>query len=138
MIHSLGPNDGAFLRGCCQQRAEQPGGGRCAKYDMTVTPAVTTKTSAKIIAICFIIGVASFAPTLLEPARFRDRLRQLKVRIAGWRSWQPRLCWNVSRGLCSRRRDDAHRRTFQSCFYGRAHAGTERLIHVPVTGVSYV
>jgi len=38
-----------------QQREEQPGGGRCATYDITVTPAVTTKTNAKINAICFII-----------------------------------------------------------------------------------
>ena len=40
-----------------QQRAEQPGGGRCATNDTTAMPAVTTKTSAKIIAICFIIAV---------------------------------------------------------------------------------
>jgi len=31
--------------------------------------------------------------------------------------------------LSSRRTDDANRRTFQACFYGRTHAGTECIIH---------
>ena len=54
---------------CCQQRAERPGGGKCATYETTVTPAVTIKTSAKIIAICFIIVVASFAPNAARTSK---------------------------------------------------------------------
>jgi hypothetical protein len=38
-----------------QQRAEQPGSGRCATCDTTAMPAVTTKTNAKIIIIFFTI-----------------------------------------------------------------------------------
>ena len=40
--------------------------------------------------------------------------------------------------LSSRRGDDTNRRIFQSRRYGRAHTATERLVHVPVTGVRYV
>jgi hypothetical protein len=35
----------------------------------------------------------------------------------------------VFRVFGPRRGDHAGRRTFQSCFYGRAHAGTECLVH---------
>ena len=84
---------GVFERGqerakpmCCQQRAEQPGGGRCATYDTTVRAAVTIKTSAKIIAVCFIIVSASSTPSPARTRKVRDwLLRQLKVRIASKR-----------------------------------------------------
>ena len=39
------------------------------------------------------------------------------------------LCRNVSGVLSSRCGDDTHRRILQPCFYGRAHGGTERIIH---------
>ena len=86
---------------------------------------------------------ASFAgkARLIIPPQDRNRrvdLRQLKVRIAGWGGWQSRLCWNVFRGFGSRRRDDTNRRTFQPGFYGHTHTGTERRVHVQVTGVSCV
>jgi len=35
-----------------------------------------------------------------------------------------------------RRGDHAGRRTFQFCFYGRKHSGTESLVHIEVTGSS--
>jgi len=44
------------------------------------------------------------------------------------------LIRDVSRVFRSRRRDDASRRAFQPRCYGRIHAGTERLVHVEVTG----
>jgi hypothetical protein len=36
----------------------------------------------------------------------------------------------------SRRGDDASRRAFQPRCYGRMHAGTERRVHVKVTGLA--
>ena len=43
--------------------------------------------------------------------------------------WRAGLCWNVFRVSGSRRGDHTNRRTFQSCFYGRAHSGTECVVH---------
>ena len=65
-------------------------------------------------------------------------LRQLKVHIARRGGWLPDLCWDVFGVLSSRRRDDTNRRTFQSRYYGLAHASTECLVHVHVTGVRSV
>jgi hypothetical protein len=63
---------------------------------------------------------------------------QLKVHCAQRGAWRPMLWCDVFGLLRSRRRDDADRRTFQSRCYGPAHTGTERLVHVQVTGVRYV
>jgi len=38
-----------------QQRAVQPGSGRCVTCDRTAMPPVATKTNARIIIICFTI-----------------------------------------------------------------------------------
>jgi hypothetical protein len=42
-------------------------------------PAVTTKTSAKIIAICFIIVVASSATNVARTGKFRDCHHDLEL-----------------------------------------------------------
>jgi len=65
-------------------------------------------------------------------ARNKPRLKPIVAALA--EAYQL-LCCNVFWISGPRRRDDANRRTFQSQFYGRAHAGTKCLVHVGVTGV---
>jgi hypothetical protein len=60
---------------------------------------------------------------------------QLKVDIPGRGGGRPRLCCYVFWAFGSRRRDDTYRRAFPSRFYGLAHAGTERVVHVKVGAV---
>jgi hypothetical protein len=46
------------------------------------------------------------------------------------------LVRHVSRVFGARRGDNASRRAFQPSSYGRIHAGTERRVHVKVTGLA--
>src|SRR5215470_10047298 len=39
------------------------------------------------------------------------------------------LCWDVFWIAGPGRGDDTNRSSFQPCFYGRVHSGTERLVH---------
>ena len=48
------------------------------------------------------------------------------------------LCWDVFWIAGPGRGDDTNRSSFQPCFYGHTHTGTECVVHVPVTGVRYV
>src|SRR5262249_35456373 len=53
------------------------------------------------------------------------------------RGWQRQgLCWDVSGVFGSRRSDNANRRTFQPCFYGLAHTGTECLVPPDLSGLA--
>jgi hypothetical protein len=80
---SLGPLTHSSPDVRCQQ--VQPGNGRCATCDTTAMAAVTTKTSAKIIAIFFtIVSPLQVTFTLLEPTRsLRDNRHILALSRAG-------------------------------------------------------
>ena len=61
-----------------------------------------------------------------------------KVLIAQRGRERPKLCCYVLGVLSSRRGDHTYRRSFAPRCDRCAHTGTERLVHVQVTGVRYV
>ena len=53
-------------------------------------------------------------------------------------AYRPRLCRDVFGIFDAGRGDNANRRIFQPRIYGSAHTGTERRVHLEMTGVRYV